>query len=77
MADDGPEELAAELERVAQELEHRSEQLREKTGDVRQDWERKRSDSNVPGAPPRKAGGEEPEAEFPAKSDSLEDEDDS
>ncbi len=32
---------------------HRSEQLAQETDDAARDWERKRDDPNVPGAPPR------------------------
>jgi hypothetical protein len=45
--------LADHLEQEADGLEQRSEQLKEQTKDVAQEWERKRSDPNVPGAQPR------------------------
>lgn len=44
--------LADELENQADELQEHSEQLQQEIGDVRQDWERKRGDPSVPGAPP-------------------------
>jgi hypothetical protein len=47
-----PERLADELERQTDELEERSDELREKATEVRRDWERKRSEPSVPGAPP-------------------------
>ena len=53
MAEKDPDKLADHLEEEADDLERRSEKLEEKTGDVAQEWERKRSDPNVPGAPPR------------------------
>ena len=53
MAEKDPDKLADDLEEEADELEQRSQKLEEKTEDVAQDWERKRSDSNVPGAQPR------------------------
>jgi hypothetical protein len=70
-----PEELAEELEREVEVLENRSEELHEQTDEVRQDWERKRNDRSVPGATPPEKQGAEPEAEFPSKAESLEDED--
>jgi uncharacterized protein YukE len=53
MAETDPEDLADHLEEEADELEQRSKKLEKETDDVAQDWERKRSDENVPGAPPR------------------------
>ena len=51
----GPEndhqELADAGERQADELEQRSEELQSEVKDARADWERKRSDDSVPGAP--------------------------
>ena len=52
MAETDPEELADHLEDEADDLERHSEELGQKTEDVSQDWERKRSDPGVPGAPP-------------------------
>jgi hypothetical protein len=52
MAEKDPDKLADELEDEADELERRSQKLKEETEDVAQDWERKRSDEGVPGAPP-------------------------
>lgn len=43
--------LTDELEE-AEVLEERSERLGEKTQAVREEWERKRGDPAVPGAPP-------------------------
>ena len=48
---DNPHELADELEREADRLEHHSDELADKVAEVRQDWERKRGDPSVPGAP--------------------------
>jgi hypothetical protein len=47
-----PESLADELEDEAERLEQRSKELGEDISDVKQDWERKRSDQGVPGANP-------------------------
>ncbi len=72
------EGLADELGDHADRLEQQSERLEDEIGDVREDWERKRSDPGVPGAPPRqqasgrdaphpedaeREGGSEPETE--------------
>ena len=76
-ARENPDELAEQLGRESDELEKRSEQLKERVAETRQDWERKRSDPGVPGAPPPETGGQEPEAEFPAKAESREGADDS
>jgi chaperonin cofactor prefoldin len=45
-----------ELERRSDDLERRSDELGRKTEEVRQDWRRKRADSNVPGAAPEGRG---------------------
>jgi hypothetical protein len=47
-----PERLADQREREAQELERRSRELADRVRGVREDWERKRADPGVPGAPP-------------------------
>jgi hypothetical protein len=47
-----PGALADEMEQEADRLEDRSNELGEKVDDVRNDWERKRSDDGVPGANP-------------------------
>ncbi|MGA2928077.1 MAG: hypothetical protein ABSG43_19195 [Solirubrobacteraceae bacterium] len=52
-----PNRLADRFEREADELEEQSERLHARTASVREDWERKRADADVPGAPPRR--GEE------------------
>lgn len=52
MAETDPEKLADHFEEEADDLEQRSKKLEDETEDVAQDWERKRSDENVPGAPP-------------------------
>lgn len=45
-------ELARQREREADELEQHSESLEGEISDVRQDWQSKRQDPSVPGAPP-------------------------
>jgi hypothetical protein len=52
MAETDPGGLADQFEEEADELEQRSKKLEEQTDDVAQDWERKRADESVPGAPP-------------------------
>jgi hypothetical protein len=52
MTETDPNELSDQLEHEADELERRSEELRRRTEDASQDWQRKRSDESVPGAPP-------------------------
>jgi predicted nucleic acid-binding Zn-ribbon protein len=52
MAETDPDRMADELEQEADELKRRSEELEEQTENVSREWERKRSDPNVPGAPP-------------------------
>jgi hypothetical protein len=52
MTETDPGELADHFEDEADDLEQRSKKLKERTEDVEQDWERKRSDEGVPGAPP-------------------------
>jgi hypothetical protein len=61
MADMDPGKLADQLEDEADELEERSKKLKQETEDVAQDWERKRSDESVPGAPPPENDGDEQE----------------
>jgi hypothetical protein len=59
MAEKDPGELADHLEEEADDLERRSEKLQEETHDAAQEWESKRSDSNVPGANPPAEGEED------------------
>jgi hypothetical protein len=62
----------AEPERDVEEMEERSERLEEEIEDTRADWERKKSDSSVPGAagdPERADDGPQPETNYPSKGD--------
>ena len=52
MAERDPEELADRLEGEADDMEQRSRKLGEETDETAQEWQRKRADPNVPGAPP-------------------------
>jgi hypothetical protein len=46
-------EQAERLEREADELERRSDRLGDEIAATREDWERKRREEAVPGAPPQ------------------------
>jgi hypothetical protein len=63
MGETDPKELADQLEHDADELKRHSEELGRWTEDVSQDWERKRSDPGVPGAPPPAEGEEDAPAD--------------
>jgi predicted nucleic acid-binding Zn-ribbon protein len=47
---------AQKLEDELDEMQERSEQLQDDIDDTREDWERKKHDSDVPGAPPNGDG---------------------
>jgi hypothetical protein len=49
-----PHALSEQLEREAEELESRSHELEHEIDAARTDWERKRADPSVPGAPPHR-----------------------
>ncbi len=61
MAEQDPDRLADQLEGEAAQMQEQSEKVHGDVLEARQDWERKRADPKVPGAPPRE--GEEPPAE--------------
>jgi hypothetical protein len=66
------EDRAQELERELDEMEQRSERLEGEISDAREDWERKKADSGVPGAPgghEEAEDGPEPGATYPTKRD--------
>jgi hypothetical protein len=59
-------------ERRVEEMEERSERLEEDIAETREDWERKKRDSSVPGAagdPERAEQGPQPETNYPSKGD--------
>lgn len=64
MPEEDPEKLADELEREADRLERHTDELGQRIEETRQDWQRKRLDENVPGAPPP-SKDEAPEEETP------------
>jgi len=61
MSDEDPGKLADQLDEQADKLEKHSSELSSEIKDVGEDWERKRADSNVPGARPPDSSGEQPE----------------
>jgi predicted nucleic acid-binding Zn-ribbon protein len=66
------EERADDLEREADDMRRRTDRLEDEIEDVREDWERKKADSNVPGAagdPERAEEGPRPETNYPSKGD--------
>jgi len=74
MTETDPGKLAEHLEREADDLEKHSEELGQRTEDASQDWQRKRSDPNVPGAPP--PSGEDEDDARPTGAPSGEDDPD-
>jgi hypothetical protein len=56
-------ELADRLERETDELERRSGELEDRSRAVEEDWQRKRADQGVPGAPPPERREDEAQAE--------------
>jgi hypothetical protein len=62
----------AEPERDVEEMQERSDRLEDQIEDAREDWERKKRDSGVPGAagdPDRAEEGPEEGATYPTKRD--------
>jgi hypothetical protein len=59
-------------ERDVEEMQERSDRLEKQIDDTREDWERKKSDSSVPGAagdPDEAEEGPETGARYPTKRD--------
>ena len=56
MRDEDPDHLSDALAKEADELERESSQLESQIEETRQDWEGKRRDDGVPGAPPPRQG---------------------
>jgi hypothetical protein len=52
MAEQDPKELSDALEQEAEELARQSQEVQDRIEEARADWERKRADEAVPGAPP-------------------------
>lgn len=59
MAEQDPGQLADELDHQADQLEQHSGEVQKGIEDARQDWEHKRHDEGVPGAPPPQSESEE------------------
>jgi hypothetical protein len=59
-------------ERELDDMQERSDELEQEIDDAREDWERKKADSSVPGAagdPEQAEEGPQPETSYPAKGD--------
>jgi flagellar biosynthesis chaperone FliJ len=56
MDEHDPEELADTLERETDNLERQGQEVKQAVDETRADWQRKRQDDSVPGAPPPKDG---------------------
>ena len=59
-------------ERELDDMQERSDELEQEIDEAREDWERKKADSSVPGAagdPERAEEGPQPETGYPAKGD--------
>ena len=52
MAEQDPHELSDALERETDELARESRELEGRVEETHQDWQRKRADESIPGAPP-------------------------
>jgi hypothetical protein len=64
--------VSEQPERELDEMQERAEKLEDEIGEVREDWERKKADSSVPGAagdPEKAEQGPQPEANYPSKGD--------
>jgi hypothetical protein len=56
--EEDPDKLADALAHEGDELERRSSELEQQVKETRQEWQRKRADGSVPGAPPPEEGEE-------------------
>lgn len=63
MAETDHDRLAQELEEQARELADRSEELHEQVDEARSDWQAKRADDAVPGAPAPEEPADRPSPE--------------
>jgi hypothetical protein len=69
MGETDPKELADRLEKQADDLERQNRKLEQETEDVAQEWQRKREDESVPGAPPPEGDGDGPPTGAPTGKD--------
>jgi hypothetical protein len=67
--EESPKALADELEQVADQLEERGEAVQKHIDETRNDWESKRADPSVPGAPPREDDDQAAAVESPIPDD--------
>ena len=61
-----------DLERELDEMDERTDKLEDEISDAREDWDRKKADSSVPGAagdPDAAESGPRPETSYPSKGD--------
>jgi hypothetical protein len=58
MPEHDPNELAEDLEQEADRLERHSGEVQQRLEEAREDWQRKRRDESIPGAPPPEPGDE-------------------
>lgn len=56
MAEQDPQELSEQLKRETDELERHNSEVKDAVDGTREDWEHKRRDGSVPGAPPPEGG---------------------
>lgn len=66
MSESDPHELADQLEHEADRLQHEGERLGEELASTREEWEHKRADPGVPGAPPLEHHDDEQRPRSPA-----------
>ena len=65
MTEQDPHELAQHLEQEADDLERQGSEVEGSIKETRDDWEQKRRDESVPGAPPPEEG----ESDDPGQAD--------
>jgi hypothetical protein len=64
--------VSEEPEREVDEMQERADRLEDEIDKVREDWERKKADSRIPGAagdPESAEEGPQPETNYPSKGD--------
>jgi hypothetical protein len=64
--------MSEEPERELADMQERADRLESEIDEVRDDWDRKKADPNIPGAagdPERAEQGPQPETDYPSKGD--------
>lgn len=64
--------MTEQPEREVEDMQERADKLEDEIDAVREDWERKKADSSVPGAagdPEKAEEGPQPETNYPSKGD--------